>query len=81
MTGFKRGTFFRREFWNIVKGALSNWRRLFAWRQKSFHSHQAHMHIGISPSSRKQNLGEGLVKALCDYARTQGVRRNDSFRP
>ena len=71
--GFKNGVFFRREFWRMASAMLRNWRRLFVWRKDSFHSHQGHMHIGIVEGFRGQRIGQKLVEALCNYARTKGV--------
>ncbi len=73
LKGFKRGLFFRPEFWQLGLGMLRNWRRLFAWRKESFHSHQGHMHIGIAKGFRGQHVGQRLVAALLDYARSKGV--------
>ena len=66
--GFKRGIFFRRELWHMVHVLFKNWRRIFAWRKESFHSHQGHLHIGIDASFRNQHLGEQLIKALVERA-------------
>jgi ribosomal protein S18 acetylase RimI-like enzyme len=73
LKGFKRGVFFRREFWQLIKTMLRNWRRLLTWRKASFHSHQGHLHIGISPSYQKQQVGQRLMGALCDYAKKVGI--------
>lgn len=70
---FKRGLFFRPEIQQLLRGALKNWRRLFSWRKKSFHSHQGHLHIGIAADFRGQRLGQGLLKALVDYAQKRGI--------
>jgi ribosomal protein S18 acetylase RimI-like enzyme len=70
---FKRGLFFRKDVWRIIKTAFSNWPRLFTWRQKSFHSHEGHIHIGIVKEFRGQHVGQKLVGTLAQYAKTQGV--------
>ncbi len=71
--GFKRGVFFRREFWCLCQAAVLNWRRLFYWRKHEFHSHQGHMHIGIAKAFRHQHIGELLVGEFCSYAKLRGV--------
>ncbi len=73
LKAFKRGTFFNPIFWQHIAAMLRNWRRLFSWRRTSFNSHQGHMHIGIAETHRHQHIGERLVNALCDYARTKGA--------
>ena len=50
-----------------------NWQRLFSWRKQSFHSHQAHMHIGIAKDARRRYVGQQLVAALLNYAHSQHV--------
>ena len=70
---FKRGLFFRSEIHQLLRGALKNWRRIFVWRKKSFHSHQGHLHIGIAGDFRGQQVGKSLVNALIDYAAGLGV--------
>ena len=52
---------------------LKNWRRIFVWRKKSFHSHQGHLHIGIAGDFRGQQVGHRLVSALVEYALTLGI--------
>ena len=71
--GFKNGTLFRREFWRMAGAMLGNWPRLFAWRKQSFHSHQGHVHISIAEGFRGQHIGEQLMEAFFNYARTKGV--------
>lgn len=73
LSGLVRGVFFQESFWQIVKGACRNWKRLFHWRKKFFHSHQGHMHIGIDKSSRGLGVGTQLVEALLKHAQTQGI--------
>jgi len=70
---FKRGLFFRPEIHQLLRGVLKNWRRIFVWRKKSFHSHQGHMHIGIAGDHRGKNVGRNLVKALIEYAQGLGI--------
>jgi hypothetical protein len=45
---FKHGIFFQPEIHQLLRGMLKNWRRVFVWRRKSFHSHQGHLHIGVA---------------------------------
>lgn len=71
--GFVRGVFFRREFWNILKGVLKNWKRVFVWRKQSFHSHQGHLHIGVAKGFRGQQVGQLLVNVLLSDAKGKGV--------
>ncbi len=71
--GLGRGVFWRKEFWNIVQAMLKNWRRLFVWRQKSFHSYQGHLHVGIAKDFRGQDIGGRLVCSLMDYAKGRGI--------
>lgn len=71
--GLGRGVFWRKEFWTIVWAMLKNWRRLFVWRQKSFHSCQGHLHVGIAKDFRGQDIGRRLVDTFMDYARLKGV--------
>jgi ribosomal protein S18 acetylase RimI-like enzyme len=70
---FKNGLFFRPEIHQLVRGALKNWRRIFVWRKKSFHSHQGHLHIGIANGFRGQQVGRNLVNALVNYAAGIGI--------
>ena len=70
---FKRGVFFRPEVHQLLRGALKNWRRVFVWRKKSFHSHQGHLHIGIAGDFRGQQVGRNLMKALLDHASGRGL--------
>ena len=67
--GLIRGVFFRFEFWQIFKVMLKNWRRVFIWRKKSFHSYQGHLHIGIIKIFREQQIGRQLVNTLLAYAK------------
>ena len=69
MKGLVRGVFWRVEFWQILKATLKNWRRLISWRQESFHSHQGHMHIGVSKLFRHQRVGEQLVHTFLKYVK------------
>ena len=71
--GFKKGLFFQRSLWVLVKGMIKNWRRLLAWRKESFHSHQAHMHIGVAHGYQRQQVGCRLVHAVLEYAKTQAI--------
>ena len=70
---FKRGLFFRPEIGQMLKGMLRNWRRIFVWRKSSFHSHQGHLHIGVSGDFRGRQVGRDLVNALTAYASKVGV--------
>ncbi len=67
--GFVRGVFFRKEFWQVLKATLKNWRRIFLWRKKSFHSDQGHLHIGVSKDFRRQKVGELLANAFLIHAK------------
>lgn len=71
---FQRGLLFRAQLWRIVAVALRNWRRLFHWRKKSFHSHQGHMHIGIAKEARGLHIGRQLVEILIQHAKAKGVQ-------
>jgi len=71
--GLKRGIFFRPEIHQMVRGALKNWRRIFSWRKKSFHSHQGHLHIGIAADFRKQQVGRKLLDTLAAHAAGCGI--------
>ena len=62
LKAFKRGVFFLPEVHQLLRGMLKNWRRAFAWRKKSFHSHQGHLQIGISGDFRGRQVGRNLVK-------------------
>ena len=73
LKGLIRGVFFHPEFWQIFRAMLQNWRRIFIWRKKSFHSHQGHMHIGVSKAFRRQQIGKQLVNAFLNYAREQKI--------
>jgi len=70
---FKRGFFFKPQIRQLFKGMIKNWRRIFVWRKKSFHSHQGHLHIGVADDCRGQKVGQRLVETLIDYARTTGI--------
>jgi len=70
---FKRGLFFRPEIGRLLRGMLKNWRRIFAWRKRSFNSHQGHLHIGIADDFRGQQVGRSLINALVEYAAGLGV--------
>ena len=70
---FRNGVFFKEQFWGIMAGMMQNWPRLFAWRKKSFHSHEGHLHIGIAKDYRNQGIGEKLVDALSACARKRHV--------
>jgi len=70
---FKRGIFFRPDIHQMIGGMLRNWRRVFTWRKKSFHSHLGHLHIGIAKDFRGQQLGQKLINSLADYAAGLGV--------
>jgi ribosomal protein S18 acetylase RimI-like enzyme len=70
---FKRGIFFRPEIRQLFGGMLRNWRRIFVWRKKSFHSHQGHLHIGVAGDFRSQRVGRNLLNALADHARDMGI--------
>ena len=70
---FKRGLFFRPEICQLLAGMLKNWRRIFVWRKKSFHSHQGHLHIGIMKDFRGQQVGGNLINALVDHAQGVGI--------
>lgn len=71
--GFKRGLFFKPQIQQMIGGALKNWRRLFTWRKKSFHSHQGHMHIGVDGTCRGKGVGRQLISALVEYAAGKGI--------
>ncbi|MBI4308856.1 MAG: GNAT family N-acetyltransferase [Candidatus Omnitrophica bacterium] len=71
--GFKNGTLFRRELWRMAGAMLRNWPRLFAWRKRSFHSHQGHVHISVAEGFRHQRIGQKLMEAFLDHAHTRGV--------
>ncbi len=71
--GFIRGVFFHKRFWMVLKGMMKNWKRIFIWRKKSFHSHQGHLHIGVSKNARHKQVGHGLVNILIDYAKSQRI--------
>ena len=68
LKAFKRGVFFRPEIHELLRGALKNWRRVFVWRKKSFHSHQGHLHIGIAGDFRGQQVGRDLLNTLVTHA-------------
>jgi ribosomal protein S18 acetylase RimI-like enzyme len=70
---FKRGVFFRPEVRQLLQGMLRNWRRIFTWRKRSFHSHQGHLHIGVAEGFRGQQLGRNLVKTLVAHAAGLGI--------
>ena len=70
---FKRGLFFRSEIHQLLGGVSKNWRRLFTWRKKSFHSHQGHLHIGIAEDFRGRQVGQRLMKALVCHAEGLGI--------
>ena len=70
---FKRGIFVRPEIRKLFGGVLKNWRRIFIWRKKSFHSHQGHLHIGIVKDFRGQHVGRNLLNTLLDYAAGWGI--------
>jgi ribosomal protein S18 acetylase RimI-like enzyme len=70
---FKRGIFFRPEIIQLLRGTLKNWRRIFVWRKKSFHSHQGHLHIGVAGDFRGRQLGRDLLNALLGHAFASGV--------
>jgi len=70
---FKNGLFFKTEIQQLLQGALKNWRRIFIWRKSSFHSHQGHLHIGISGDFRGQQLGRNLINALVGHALGCGI--------
>jgi ribosomal protein S18 acetylase RimI-like enzyme len=70
---FKQGVFFSPEIGQMFRGMLKNWRRIFVWRKKSFHSHQGHLHIGIATDARGQQVGQNLVKTLVEYACGSGL--------
>ncbi len=71
--GLTRGVFFTSQFWGVVAAGVHNWRRLFHWRKTSFHSHQAHLHVGIAKGHRGHHVGRQLVETLVSYAKTKGV--------
>lgn len=70
---FKHGVFFKPEIRQLLQGVLKNWRRIFVWRKKSFHSHQGHLHIGITGDFRNQQVGRKLVAALLNNAAGKGI--------
>jgi len=70
---FKKGLFFRSEIHQLLIGMSKNWRRIFVWRKKSFHSHQGHLHIGIAGDFRGQQVGQNLLKALMAHATKSGI--------
>ena len=78
---FKRGIFFRPEIRQMFGGMLKNWRRIFVWRKKSFHSHQGHLHIGIARDFRGQQVGRNLVEYLGGSCSGDGDCRISSFGP
>jgi ribosomal protein S18 acetylase RimI-like enzyme len=69
---FKHGIFFQPEIHQLLRGMLKNWRRVFVWRRKSFHSHQGHLHIGIAGDFRGQQVGRNLVNTLAAHALQMG---------
>ncbi|MDE1920660.1 MAG: GNAT family N-acetyltransferase [Candidatus Omnitrophica bacterium] len=70
---FKHGLFFRCEIHQLLRSVLKNWRRIFVWRKKSFHSHQGHLHIGVAAGFRGQQVGRDLVDALVAHAARKGA--------
>ena len=70
---FKGGIFSRPEIRQLLRGSLKNWRRIFVWRKKSFHSHQGHLHIGIANGFRGQQIGRNLINTLAEYALQMGI--------
>ncbi|MDE2028641.1 MAG: GNAT family N-acetyltransferase [Candidatus Omnitrophica bacterium] len=70
---FKRGLFFRPEIHQLLGTVLKNWRRIFVWRKRSFHSHQGHLHIGIAAEARGQQVGRQLVDILAAHAEGKGI--------
>ena len=71
--GFKRGLFLKPQIQQLLRGMLKNWRRIFVWRKKSFHSHQGHLHIGVAGDFRHQKIGRHLLKTLLDHAVHRGI--------
>ena len=69
----KRGVFFHPEIHQMLRGMMKNWRRVFVWRKKSFHSYQGHLHIGVAGDSRGRQVGGNLLKSLVDYAAGLGI--------
>ena len=70
---FKRGIFSRPEIRQLLRGTLKNWRRIFVWRKKSFHSHQGHLHIGVAGDFRGQQVGRNLLNTLMNHAAGLGI--------
>jgi len=73
LKGLVRGTFFRPECWQILKGSVRNWKRIFDWRKKSFHSHQGHLHIGVVKEARRHQAGHLMMERLLSYASEKGL--------
>lgn len=73
LKGLIRGVFFRREFIQIIKAMVKNWKRLFVWRKQSFHSHQGHLHIGVARDFRGHQTGRQLINTLLEYAKKNQV--------
>jgi ribosomal protein S18 acetylase RimI-like enzyme len=73
LKAFKNGLFFRPEIHQLVRSGLKNWRRIFAWRKKSFHSHQGHLHIGVVEGVRGRQVGRDLVNTLVAHAAGKGI--------
>jgi len=70
---FKHGIFFRPEINQLLRGILKNWRRVFVYRKKSFHSYQGHLHIGIAADFRGQQVGRNLLNILVEHAAGSGI--------
>ncbi len=68
-----RGFIFHKAFWHTLGGMLANWRRFLTWRKQSFHSHEAHVHIGVAEAVRGKHVGQRLVSAFLHYAQTRGA--------
>jgi GNAT superfamily N-acetyltransferase len=70
---FKRGIFFHPQIRQLLRGVVKNWRRIFVWRKRSFHSHQGHLHVGICADLRGRSIGSRLMDALVEHAAKSGI--------
>jgi ribosomal protein S18 acetylase RimI-like enzyme len=73
LKGLFLGVFFQKEFFHFMKGICKNWKLLFKWRKESFHSHQGHLHIGVSQGYRGQKIGQRLIEKFLEYARGKEI--------
>lgn len=70
---FKRGLFFDKKVWQVLGAMSRNWPRLSRWRKDSFNSHQAHLHISVSPRHRRRQAGARLIGAAVEQAAKAGA--------